>query len=236
MERHRLIDSFNCAIEGIIYVLKTQRNMRIHFAAGALVLVLALILDLPRIDFLFVCLAIFMMLFAEMANTAAELTIDLISETYHPLARLVKDIGAGAALLAAVNATVIGYLVFAGRVERPVLAGAEAVRSLPLHAAFLALMIVLMAAVGIKIAFHRGTPLRGGMPSAHAAVAFAAATLVAILGSSSFLTLVLAYLLALMVVQSRVASGIHTVSEAILGALLGVGITLLLYRLYCRVG
>jgi diacylglycerol kinase (ATP) len=236
MERHRLIDSFNCAIEGIVYVLKTQRNMRIHFAAGALVLVLALVLDLPRIDFLFVCLAIFLMLFAEMMNTAAELTIDLISETYHPLARLVKDIGAGAALLAAVNATIIGYLVFARRVEPPILAGAEAVRSLPLHAVFLALLAVVMAAVGIKIASRRGTPLRGGMPSAHAAVAFAAATLVAILVPSSFPALFLVYLLALMVAQGRVASGIHTVSEAVLGALLGAVVTLLLYRLYCRVG
>ena len=74
------------------------------------------------------------------------------------------------------------------------------------------------------------------MPSAHAAVAFAAATLVAILVPSSFPALFLAYLLALMVAQGRVASGIHTVSEAVLGALLGAVVTLLLYRLYCRVG
>lgn len=234
MARHRLIDSFTCAIEGIIYVLKTQRNMRIHFAAAAAVLVLALVLDLSRIDFLFICVAIFLMLFAEMVNTAAELTIDLISETYHPLARLVKDIGAGAALLAAINAVVIGYLVFARATERPVLAAADSVRGLPLHATFLALMIVMMAAVGIKIAVHRGTPLRGGMPSAHSAVAFAAATVVMILVPSSYLILVLAYFLAFMVMQSRVAAGIHTVTEAILGALLGVALTLLLYQLYRR--
>lgn len=234
MERHRLIDSFNCAIEGIIYVLKTQRNMRIHFAAGAAVLVLALLLDMSRIDFLFICIAIFIMLFAEMVNTAAELTIDLISETYHPLARLVKDIGAGAALLAAVNAAVIGYLVFARTMERPVLATADSVRRLPLHAVFLALMIVMMAAVGVKITVRRGTPMRGGMPSVHSAVAFAAATVVILLVPSSFLILALAYFLAFMVLQCRVAAGIHSVAEAAVGALLGIFLTLLLYQLYLR--
>jgi len=236
MERHRLIDSFNCAVEGIIYVLKTQRNMRIHFTIGALVLVLALVLDLSRLDFLFICIAIFMMLFAEMVNTAAELTIDLISETYHPLARLVKDIGAGAALLAAINAVVIGYLVFSRYMERPVVAAVDSVRSLPIHVTFLALMIVMMAAVGMKIAFHRGTPMRGGMPSAHSAVAFAAATVVMLLIPSSYVILMLAYFLAFMVMQCRVAAGIHTVSEALLGALLGVGLTLLLYQVYRCVG
>jgi diacylglycerol kinase (ATP) len=232
MERHRLIDSFNCAVEGIIYVLKTQRNMRIHFAVGALVLVLALVLDLSRVDFLFICIAIFMMLFAEMVNTAAELTIDLISETYHPLARLVKDIGAGAALLAAINSVVIGYLVFSRYMEGPALSAVDSVRSLPLHVTFLALMIVMMAAVGMKIAFRRGTPMRGGMPSAHSAVAFSAATVVMLLVPTSFLTFMLAYFLAFMVMQCRVAAGIHTVSEALLGALLGIGLTLLLYQVY----
>lgn len=232
MERHRLIDSFNCAIEGIIYVLKTQRNMRIHFAAAALVLVLALILDISRVDFLFICMAIFIMLFAEMMNTAAELTIDLIRETYHPLARLVKDIGAGAALLAAINAAIIGYLVFARTMEGPIMAAADSVRRLPLHAVFLAIMFVMMSAVGVKIAFRSGTPLRGGMPSVHSAAAFAAATVVMLLVPSSFLILSLAYFLAAMVLQCRVAAGIHTITEAVMGALLGVLLTLLLYQLY----
>ncbi|MDD5556900.1 MAG: diacylglycerol kinase [bacterium] len=232
MERHRLIESFNCAIEGILYVLKTQRNMRIHFGASGAIIVLAIALNLSRTDLLFICLAVFFVLFAEMVNTAAELTIDLISDTFHPLARLVKDIGAGAVLIASVNSIVIGYLVFARHLERPVLLGADSLRQAPMHITFLALLAVIVASVILKIALHRGTPMRGGMPSAHSAVAFSAATIVLLLAPSSFLVIMLAYLLALMVVQGRVAAGFHTFPEVALGALLGSAITLLLYQLY----
>ena len=67
MERHKLVESFNCAIEGIVYVLKTQRNMRVHFAAAAIIIILSVFLNLSRVDLLFICCAIFLVLFAEMA-------------------------------------------------------------------------------------------------------------------------------------------------------------------------
>ncbi|MCX6358091.1 MAG: diacylglycerol kinase [Candidatus Aureabacteria bacterium] len=181
MERHKLVESFNCAIEGIIYVLKTQRNMRVHFVAAIIIIIVAVALDLSRFEFLFIAFAIFFVLFAEMVNTAAELTIDLISDTYHPLARMVKDIGAGAVLLASVNAVIIGYLVCARRLEGRVLAGADALKGLTLHVTLLALLVVLVSAVAVKLLAGRGTPMRGGMPSVHSAVAFAAATIVTLL-------------------------------------------------------
>lgn len=232
MEPHKLRDSFNCAIEGIVYVLRTQRNMRVHFFAAAVVIVASFVCNIPRVDLLLVCIAVFFVLFAEMVNTAAELTIDLISDTYHPLARLVKDIGAGAVLMAAINAIVVGYLVFAHQIERRVLAGSETVRALPLYMTFLALLLVLVISVLMKIILHRGTPMQGGMPSVHSAVAFAAAMVVTLIIPSSPLVIMIVFLLALMVVQARVAAGIHSYTEVVLGALIGSILTLLLYQLY----
>lgn len=232
MGPHRLVESFNCAIEGIVYVLKTQRNMRAHFGAAAVVIVLAIVLNLSRLEFLFIASAIFFVLFAEMLNTAIELTIDLVSELHHPLARLVKDIGAGAVMMASVNAIVVGYLIFVKHVEGRVVAGIEGIKNLPLYVTFLALLAVLVSAVGIKMLSRSGTPMRGGMPSAHSAVAFSAATIVTLIVPSTFLVAALAYFLALMVVQGRIATGIHTFTEAILGALFGAILTLALYQLY----
>jgi len=232
MERHKLVESFKCAIEGVLYVLKTQRNMRVHFCAAAIIIVAALILNISRLELLLLCIAIFFVLLAEMLNTATELTIDLISETYHPLARLVKDIGAGAVMISSINAIVIGYLVFAHYIEKPVLIGVDSLKTMPINMTFLALLIVVVISVALKIVLHRGTPLKGGMPSVHSAVAFSAATIVSLLVPTSLPVILLSYFLALMVVQGRIVAGIHTFSEVVTGALLGFVITLVLYQLY----
>jgi diacylglycerol kinase (ATP) len=167
-----------------------------------------------------------------MVNTAAEFTIDLISDTYHPLARLVKDISAGAVLIASVNAIIIGYLVLAKYIRGRLEIGVESVRHFPLYVVFLALLSVLVISVLIKIRLHRGTPMKGGMPSVHSALAFAAATMVMLVAPHMLVVVLLAFFLALMVLQSRIAAGIHTYLEAALGALLGVLITLFLYRAF----
>lgn len=232
MERHKLVESFNCAIEGIVYVLKTQRNMRIHFAAAAVIVFLGIVLNLSRIDFLFICFAVFLVLLAEMMNTAVELIIDLISDTYHPLARLIKDIGAGAVMIASLNAIIIGYIVFARYLEAFLSGQIDSIRKVPLYVTFLALLTVLLVSVILKLIIHRGTPMLGGMPSVHSALAFSAATIVLLLVPYSFLVVVLTFFLALMVVQSRVAAGIHSFTETIFGALFGIALTLFLYQLY----
>ena len=111
-----IIESFNFAIEGIIHVLRTQRNMRIHFVVAVLVLVLALALDVSRLELIALLLAIAFVLIAEMINTAIEAAVDVASTSFDPMAKLAKDIGAGAVLIAAINAIAVGYLVFSGQV------------------------------------------------------------------------------------------------------------------------
>lgn len=110
--------TFRYAAEGVIYALRTQINMRIHVAAALLVIIAGLILRISRLDWLFICVAMALVTVAELINTAVEAAVDLISPDIHPLAKAAKDTAAGAVLLAAVFAVIIGIFVF----YRPLLA------------------------------------------------------------------------------------------------------------------
>ena len=107
-----LLESFNFAFEGVIHVLRTQRNMRIHFAIAAAVLIAAVAAGVGRIELIALLLAISFVLIAEMINSALEAGIDVVTTSFDPLAKLAKDIAAGAVLIATVNAVAVGYLVF----------------------------------------------------------------------------------------------------------------------------
>ncbi|WP_339222765.1 diacylglycerol kinase family protein [Paenibacillus sp. FSL W7-1279] len=114
MKPHRqsLYRAFGCAIRGILTAVQTERNMKIHIAAALIVFIAAALLQLDRMSWLFLVLAIALVFIAELVNTAVEAIIDLISPEEHVLARVAKDTAAGAALVAAVFAVVTGILVF----------------------------------------------------------------------------------------------------------------------------
>ena len=107
----RQLKSFRYAFEGIGYVFRTQRNAQIHLVIVAIVLVLAAWLEIPLLDFALIVLTIGLVLGAEFLNTALEAVVDLASPEKHPLAKIAKDVGAGAVLLLAFIAVVIGLLL-----------------------------------------------------------------------------------------------------------------------------
>lgn len=111
----RVSDSFAWAWEGLVYSFWTQRNMRIHGAIALLVVIAALLLRLPPLEFLLVITAVFIVLVTEAINTAIESAIDLFSPQYHPAARNAKNAAAGAVLLSAVFSLIIAGFIFAPR-------------------------------------------------------------------------------------------------------------------------
>jgi diacylglycerol kinase (ATP) len=84
-QRPNMIESFNFAIEGVIHVLRTQRNMRIHFAAAVAVLVAAVAVGVSKIELIALLLAIAFVLVAEMINTAVEGAIDAATTSFDPM-------------------------------------------------------------------------------------------------------------------------------------------------------
>jgi diacylglycerol kinase (ATP) len=224
-----ILQSFNFAFEGVIHVLRTQRNLRIHFAIAVLVLVLALVFDVSRLELVALMLAITFVLIAEMVNTAVEATIDVATTSFDPLAKLAKDIAAGAVLIAAMNAIAIGYLVFENRIRQPSGRLITYLREADTNLTLIALVITLIVVIATKAISGRGTPLRGGLPSGHAALAFAAWMAITFI-TGRVLVSALAFIMALLVAQTRVESGIHSATEVAYGALMGTLVTLLLFQ------
>ena len=103
--------SFRYAVHGWAYVLKTQRNAWIHSLVATLVIVVGLWLGLTAQDWAILVITIAIVFTAEFINTAIEAVVDLASPTHHPLAKVGKDVGAAAVLVAALAAILIGLLV-----------------------------------------------------------------------------------------------------------------------------
>jgi diacylglycerol kinase len=111
MRSRNLADSFRHAFAGLWYTLRTQRNARIHLAIAAGVVALALWLGLSYTQWAVLALTIGFVLVSELLNTVAETLVDLVCPEYHPQAKIVKDVTAGAVLLGAILAVVVGLLV-----------------------------------------------------------------------------------------------------------------------------
>ncbi len=106
------LNSFAYAWRGLVYAVRTQRNARVHMVLGAAAIILGLLLRISPVEFALIFVAITLVFIAEMFNTVAEACIDLVTQEYHPLARIAKDVAAGAVLLNAMLSVAIGLLVF----------------------------------------------------------------------------------------------------------------------------
>lgn len=111
----RLLKSFAYAAEGIGYAIRTQANVRIHLAMTAAVIVAGLWLQITAIEWAILVIMITIVLSAELFNTALEATLDRVSVEHHPLAKIGKDVAAGAVLICAGGAVLVGLLIFGPR-------------------------------------------------------------------------------------------------------------------------
>lgn len=108
--------SLKLAIEGIGYLFFCHRNMRIIFMLGILALLLGVYFGLSGIELVALCITITLVFVAEIFNTAIEMMMDIFTDKYHTLVRLVKDIAAAVVLLASLNALAVGYILFVRRI------------------------------------------------------------------------------------------------------------------------
>ncbi len=104
--------SFVYAMAGLRYTIRTQRNMRVHVAIAVVAAIVGILLRISLIAFAILALTITTVLVAEMFNTVIEACLDIVTPEYHPLAKIAKDVAAGAVLISSILAVVIGLLLF----------------------------------------------------------------------------------------------------------------------------
>lgn len=237
MKNDNFFEAWGNATNGIIYSATTQRNIRIQLVLAVIVMVLSLFYGLNTAEFLCSLFAVFMVIFAELINTAIETVVDLFVDVYHPKAKISKDVAAGAVVLAACNALVVGYFIFFKEENLKAISDSifnNMVKS-PMHLAFVAIMLVVIAVISMKAGCSKKTERgelvkEGFVPSGQSAIAFAALTAIW-LNSKDIVTFTLALILSILVVENRVGSNARTKAEIVFGACMGVLIVLLIYGL-----
>ena len=226
--------SFEHAYRGLIYAVRTQRNMRFHVVAATLVLIASLLVGVSKLQLALLVLVILFVFVTEMFNTALEFAVDLVTSEYHPLAKLAKDVSAGAVLVSSIGSVLVGYLILADDLGPLSLETLVAIRQGPTHLTLVAIGVVTLVVLLGKALTHSPHSFYGGMPSGHAAVAFAgwvAASFVAVQGRYAGVVSVITLLMALLVCQSRIESGTHNTYQVAVGALIGTLVTVAVFQL-----
>lgn len=231
MRRKRPQDSFRYAGEGVLHCFRTQRHMQFHFLMLVLVLTSGLLLALDTRDMLTLLFCISLVIVTEMVNTAVETVVDMITQAYHPLAKLAKDVAAGAVLVASANATIAGLLIFFGN---------ERIQKIRLGVPFNPPDVTIVLVVGILvltitvimsklIAGRSNAGLwHGGVISGHSAIGFFLAMTIIFTANNKFVA-ILALLMAVIIAQSRVEAGVHSLQEVVMGAVIAIFLTSSLY-------
>ncbi len=227
-----LISSFNHAINGFLHSFKMERNMRYHVVLGVAAILAGLISHVTRFEMIALVIVIAFVFFAELMNTAIEAVVDLVvKKEYSELARTAKDVSAGAVLVTAICALVVGYIVFFRKLYTTASKSLNYITNLPAYLTFAALLLVFIAVIIMKSRFIKkgGNYVQGGMPSGHTAFAFSLFVSIAFVSGDPVAT-TFAAMMALIVAESRMETKVHTFSEVVIGALMGVVITVIVFQ------
>ncbi len=104
-------EAWKNAISGIFYSIKTQKNIQRQILISIFVIIISFLLKFSKIEFILIIFAIFLVVVAETINTAIETCVDLYTDKYHEKAKIAKDVGAGAVVLASINAIVVACII-----------------------------------------------------------------------------------------------------------------------------
>lgn len=224
---HSVRESFNYAIEGILDALKTERHMKVHAFMTFIVMLMCIMYGVTKNEMVALSIVISMVWVAELLNTAVENSIDIVCKSYHPLAKKAKDLAAGAVLITSLNSLVVGYIIFHEKLIKKMRFTFDLFKNSPHHIFVVLMAIIVVVIFLIKSYFKKGTPLKGGMPSGHSAIAASLWVMIAFL-TGDIKVFFLSMILMLLVIQSRVEGKIHTPKETLAGGVLGAAITYLI--------
>lgn len=243
IKNSNFIDACNNAVNGLIYATTTQSNIKKQLVIAVCVLVLSLFYKLETTQFLCLTFAVFLVIFAEMVNTAIETVVDLYTDKYHPKAKIAKDVAAGSVLLMAINSVIVAYFIFLkdetiGEISKTIF---QSMVSSPKHLVFVSIILTVITILVFKAFASKHTSYgncknktgiltKKFIPSGQTALAFAILTSIWI-NTQNILIFTLALMLSLMVFENRIESKMHSLAESIFGSFMGILIVLLVYGL-----
>lgn len=225
------IDSANAATEGIIEAARTQRHVKFHLLVAFVVLFGCFLIGVEKFEFISIALITLLVIVAEMFNSALEVVVDLTSPEKNEKARIAKDIAAGAVLITAIGALIIGYLILWPYLIRIIRDGFWIAKHYPENIAVLAVIIIMLLVIMLKAYLGEEHPLKGGCPSGHAAVAFSIWISITYI-STNTLVWIISLILAMIIASSRLMKKIHSILDIVLGAAIGILTTMALYWIF----
>ena len=116
LKNKNFIDAWKKALSGIWYAVKTQRNIKVQLCIAVVVIICAIIFKLNITECMFLTFATMLVIITEMVNTAIEESVNLSTKEFHPIAKIAKDVAAGAVVLAALNAVIIAIFIFVSKI------------------------------------------------------------------------------------------------------------------------
>ena len=231
LHNKNFFEAWKNAVNGIIYGTTTQSNVRKQLVIIACVMVASLFFNLSKLEFICLIFSFLLIIFAEMINTAIETVVDLYTDLYHPKAKIAKDVAAGAVVISALNALVITYFILFDKIGIEGTSIIKTVINSPGYLAFVAISLVIIVTVALKAAkindrLHKKQLIVSGQSM----IAFSAVTAIWI-NTENIVIVALALTMAIIISLNRIESNQRTILEVVLGAVLGILITLLVYGL-----
>lgn len=116
LKNKNFIDAWKKAFSGIWYAVKTGRNLKVQLVIAIIVVIASIYFKLSITEWMFLSFATMLVIITEVINTAIEETVNLCTNKYHPIAKIAKDVAAGAVVLSALNAVIMAIFIFISKI------------------------------------------------------------------------------------------------------------------------
>ena len=220
------------ALNGIIHAFKTEKNLRLDYLAGVLVLLISMFFDFTKTELICLIITIGFVIFAEMINSTVEYIVNLVKTEYDLNAKAAKDIAAGGVLIASIISVIVAYLLFVDKIRQASTALLTAVLSSKSHMLVTILFVVTLLVVILKGVFSKDKDNNyvKAFPSARVTISFALSTYLFVI-TQNLLVGGVALALSLMVSSIKRENDKTTIVQVILSALLGILLVVSVYQL-----
>lgn len=218
------------AINGLIHVFRTEKNLRVDYVIGVLVFCTSFFFKFTKTEFACLCLTIGFVIFAEMINSTIEYMVDLLTDKYDERAKAAKDIAAGAVLISGAIAVVVAYFLFIDKIKGASLMIFNQMINSNTHLLATILFIVILLTVILKGVFSKTRNYVKAFPSARIVISFGLATFLLLI-TKSILVGGVAFALCFIITELKRENEKVNLAYIILSALLGVLLVLIVYQI-----